>query len=153
MCPGDKALMETAGRRCSGVGCCIIDKFPEYMRGFQFTLSRRDGFVARSDEEPSTVKVFIAQFYGFQTSDLYSSRINGSIQTLLGIFATDQPSCEIAAANKETYACSSGSFCETVNLGGYYCYCNNNPTSVHNAYILDGCIEGSWPQPSVMTHY
>ena len=152
MCPGDKALMETAGRRCSGVGCCIIDKFPEYMRGFRFTLYRRDGVVARSDEEPSTVKVFIAQFYGFQTSDLYSSRINGSIQTLLGIFATDQPSCEIAAANKETYACSSGSFCETVNLGGYYCYCNN-PTSVHNAYILDGCIEGSWPQPSVLTPY
>lgn len=68
----------------------------------------------------------------FNSSDLYSSWIDASVDTNLEIFATDQPSCEIASANKETYACSSGSSCQTGEWGGYFCYCNplvaGNPT-------------------------
>jgi len=150
MCPGDKALMvkeaEVADGGCSGLGCCRIDNFPEYMRGFRFTLSRRDGVVARSAEEPSVAKVFLAEKYEFDTSDLYSSWINESTPPVLGIFATDQPSCEIASANKETYACSGGSLCQAVSRGGYYCYCNSDVPG-NNPYILDGCIEGYNPHP------
>ncbi|CAL4968317.1 unnamed protein product [Urochloa decumbens] len=157
-CLGDKALMrkgaEAVDGQCNGLGCCsILYRLPEYnMRGFRFTLSsRREGVVARSDEEPSIVKVFLAQNYGFDTSDIYSSWINGSnisADTWLDASATDQPSCEIASANKETYACSTGSLCQTVKPGGYSCYCNNPSVHGSNPYILDGCIEDDYnPNP------
>ncbi|CAL4886774.1 unnamed protein product [Urochloa decumbens] len=161
MCLGDKALMlkevEAVNGQCNGLGCCsIIYHPPEYnmrLRGFRFTLSRRDGVVARSDEEPSIVKVFLSQYYEFDSSDIYTSWINGSIETYFRSFATDQPSCEIASANKETYACSTGSLCSTVESGGYYCYCNHIGIFFEkhhigsNPYILDGCIEDYNPNP------
>ncbi|CAL4968315.1 unnamed protein product [Urochloa decumbens] len=125
---------------CNGLGCCGI-ALPESITGFRFTMSRRGGAEARSDAEPSIIKVFLTQdLYEFDTSDLYSSWINGSFRTSLQIFATDQPSCEIASANKETYACSSGSLCRTVKSGGYYCSCNLAVRG-HNPYVLDGCTE------------
>ncbi|KAF8677826.1 hypothetical protein HU200_046416 [Digitaria exilis] len=118
LCPGDKASMgnnesvAVAGN-CNGLGCCSI-ALPDYLQGFQFVLSRRDGggaARARSDEQApisNYVKVFLTDDYEFDVSDLYSSWINRSVHTSLQIFATDQPSCEIASANKETYACSPG---------------------------------------------
>jgi len=123
---------------------------PEYLQGFRFTVSssrsRRNGVVAQpdadADAEPSiNVKVFLTDDYEFDTSDLYSSWVNRSVHTSLEIFATDEPSCEIASANKETYACSSGSICQTGKWGGYFCYCN--PHVSGNPYVLDGCIEGA----------
>jgi len=146
-CPGDKATMgnesvAVAGN-CNGLGCCSI-ALPDYLRGFRFTLSRRDGDGARSDAEPSvTAKVFLTEDYEFNTSDLFSSWTNKSVLTSLEIFATDQPSCEVASANEETYACSSGSLCQTGKWGGYFCYCNPGVNG-NNPYILDGCIEGSF---------
>jgi hypothetical protein len=126
-CPGDKATMGNesvvVAGNCNGLGCCSI-ALPDYLRGFRFTLSRRDGDEARSDAEPSaTVKVFLTEDYEFNTSDLFSSWTNKSVLTSLEIFATDQPSCEVASANEETYACSSGSLCQTGKWGGYFCYC------------------------------
>uniref|UniRef100_K3YYT1 Protein kinase domain-containing protein n=1 Tax=Setaria italica TaxID=4555 RepID=K3YYT1_SETIT len=57
-----------------------------------------------------------------------------------------KPSCEIASTNKGTYACSNGSLCQTVEPGGYYCYCNPGVRG-SNPYILDGCVEGFGPNP------
>ncbi|RLN07363.1 wall-associated receptor kinase 2-like [Panicum miliaceum] len=145
-CSGDKELMgkeaeALGGRPCNGLGCCAIYFLPEYIRGFRFSLSRRHDVVAPSDdEEPSVVKVFTGEGYEFDTSYLYSTWINRSIQTRFGIFVTDKPSCESASANKETYACSSGSICQTIKSGGYYCCCNPSVFE-NNPYILDGCIE------------
>nr|CAB3450332.1 unnamed protein product [Digitaria exilis] len=154
LCPGDKASMgnesvAVAGN-CNGLGCCSI-ALPDYLQGFQFVLSRRDGGGdrARSDEQApisNDVKVFLTDDYEFDVSDLYSSWINRSVHTSLQIFATDQPSCEIASANKETYACSPGSLCQTGEWGGYFCYCNPGVNG-NNPYILDGCIEGYNPHP------
>ncbi|OEL19638.1 La protein 1 [Dichanthelium oligosanthes] len=136
---------EVKREECNGLGCCDI-ALPKYIRGFRFTLSRRDGIVGRSDAAPSIVKVFLADNYEFDMSDLYSSWINRSVQAILRIFATDQPSCEIASANNGTYACSTGSLCQSVNLGGYFCYCNTGLRG-NNPYIVDGCIEGYNPKP------
>ncbi|XP_066332014.1 wall-associated receptor kinase 3-like isoform X2 [Miscanthus floridulus] len=150
-CPGDRATMAMGMVRmepennCNGFGCCSI-ALPEYLRGFRFTLSSRDGVRAQPDAASSTAKVFLTDGnYVFNTSDLYSSWINQSVHTSLEIFATDQPSCEIASANKETFACSPGSLCQTGEWGGYFCYCN--PRVSGNPYILDGCIEGYDPIP------
>ncbi|TKW40189.2 hypothetical protein SEVIR_1G232300v4 [Setaria viridis] len=150
-CPGDRATMGNesvaiAGN-CNGLGCCSI-ALPDYLQGFRFILSRRDGVIrARSDAQASiNVKVFLTEDYEFETSDLYSSWINRSVHTSLEIFATDQPSCEIASANKETYACSPGSSCQTGKWGGYFCYCNPGVNG-NSPYILDGCIEGYNPHP------
>jgi hypothetical protein len=155
-CPGDRATTMGGGDdsvpvagNCNGLGCCSI-ALPEYLQGFRFTVSssrsRRNGVVAQpdadADAEPSiNVKVFLTDDYEFDTSDLYSSWVNRSVHTSLEIFATDEPSCEIASANKETYACSSGSICQTGKWGGYFCYCN--PHVSGNPYVLDGCIEGA----------
>jgi len=144
-CPGDRVTMAMGMDpydNCNGFGCCSI-ALPEYLRGFRFTLSSRDGVRAQPDAASSTAKVFLTDGnYVFNTSDLYSSWINQSVHTSLEIFATDQPSCEIASANKETYACSPGSLCQTGEWGGYFCYCNPR-VGGNNPYILDGCIEGS----------
>ncbi|CAO2039591.1 unnamed protein product [Urochloa humidicola] len=153
-CPGDRATMgnesvAVAGN-CNGLGCCSI-ALPDYLQGFRFTLSsRRDGEEARPEAELSTnnVKVFLTDDYGFDTSDLHLSWINTSVHTSLEIFATDQPSCEIASENKETYACSSSSLCHTGEWGGYFCYCNPRGVGVSgNPYVLDGCIEDYNPNP------
>jgi hypothetical protein len=153
MCLDNKALMGKVDvavhGQCNGLGCCSIG-LSAYMRGFRFTLSRRrDGVKTRSrssDAEPSIVKVFLTeQDYFFDTRDLYSSWIIGNFPVKLIVFITDQPSCEVASANKGTYACSPGSSCGMRKSGaGYSCYCNDDPTSVggNNPYILDGCIEG-----------
>jgi hypothetical protein len=144
ICLGHKSLMRKEveavddGDRCNRLGCCSISYLPRYMRGFRFTLSRRNGIAARSH---AIVKVFLAEGYEFDTSDLYSSWINASIQTRFDMLATDQPSCEIASTNKGTYACSTGSSCETAESPGYYCYCNT-AVAGSDPYILDGCIEG-----------
>ncbi|TVU29281.1 hypothetical protein EJB05_20841, partial [Eragrostis curvula] len=149
ICFGNRATMANESApvsgRCNGLGCCII-ALPEYVvQGFRFTLSRRDGVAARAVAEPSTVKVFLTNGYVLDAGDLYSTWINSSVHTSLEIFATDQPSCEDASANKETYACSSGSLCHTGEQGGYYCYCN--PAIGGNPYILDGCIDDYNPNP------
>ncbi|CAN6232410.1 unnamed protein product [Urochloa humidicola] len=147
MCFGGKAGASMPGP-CNGLGCCGIALPESIITGFRFTVSRRGGAEARSDAELSIVKVFLTQeLYEFDTRDLYSSWINGSFRTSLQSFATDQPSCEIASANKETYACSTGSLCRTVKSGGYYCSCNLAIRG-HNPYILVGCIEAGYnPNP------
>ncbi|CAD6250349.1 unnamed protein product [Miscanthus lutarioriparius] len=53
-CPGDRATMAMGMVRmepennCNGFGCCSI-ALPEYLRGFRFTLSSRDGVRAPPD--------------------------------------------------------------------------------------------------------
>ncbi|WVZ74652.1 hypothetical protein U9M48_022812 [Paspalum notatum var. saurae] len=153
-CLGDEALMgATAVVSCNGFGCCSIG-LPENLQGFHFTLSRRDGVTPRSDAGHSSAKVFLTdQAYEFNMADLSSSWVNASeVQTDVMVFVTDQPNCENASANKETYACVSGSLCEDNNYvppvavgGGYSCYCN--PRGSGNPYISDGCIEGYNPNP------
>ncbi|KAJ1279921.1 hypothetical protein BS78_04G192200 [Paspalum vaginatum] len=150
-CLGDEALMGTvvAVEGCNGLGCCSIG-LPDNLRGFHFTLSRRDGVTARSDAgHYSSAKVFLStEDYEFNTTDLSSSWVNASkVQTGVKILVTDQPNCGNASANKETYACTSGSLCEDNNYdaegGGYSCYCT--PRGSGNPYISDGCIEGYNP--------
>jgi hypothetical protein len=143
-CPGG---MTTSGNEsvsvagnCNGLGCCSI-ALPDYLPGFRFILSRRNDRIRARSDAISDVKVFLTEDYEFDTGDLYSSWINRSVLTSLEIFSTDQPSCEIASANRETYACSPGSSCRTGEWGGYYCYCNPGVNG-NNPYILDGCIEG-----------
>ncbi|CAL5020974.1 unnamed protein product [Urochloa decumbens] len=153
MCIGDKALMLKVAvavhGECNSLGCCSIG-LSQFIRGFRFTLSRREGVATRSDAEPSIVKVFLTkEEYFFDTMDLYSnsSGIGGNFLAKLLIFATDQPSCELASANKQTYACSLGSSCGMVKSGGgYFCYCNPSVRG-NNPYILDGCIAGYNPNP------
>ncbi|KAK3158421.1 hypothetical protein QOZ80_2AG0137030 [Eleusine coracana subsp. coracana] len=144
ICFGNMANMSVVPvvGQCNGLGCCSI-ALPEYLRGFRFTLSRRRSVAVA---ETSTVKVFLTDQYEFDESDLYSNWINSSVHTSLEIFATDQPSCEDASANKETYACSPGSSCRTGEQGGYFCYCNPS-VGGNNPYVLDGCIEGYNPNP------
>ncbi|KAJ1279918.1 hypothetical protein BS78_04G192100 [Paspalum vaginatum] len=146
ICLGTK---EETPSTCNGWGCCVIS-LPDNLRGFRFTVSRRDGAVARSDAESSSVKVFLSNGYIFDPSDLYKSWIHTSRDegaAVLEILAMDQPSCEAASANMETYACSPGSICGTREAGGYFCYCNTAVSGNGNPYVLDGCIEDYNPKP------
>jgi hypothetical protein len=103
------------------------------------------GVSTLSGEVPSNVKVFLAEDYKFNMSDIYSSRVDTrNVQgAFFNIAITDQPSCESAMKNKENYACNYESACRDESSGGYKCWCpDNNLMLEGNPYIMDGCIQG-----------
>uniref|UniRef100_J3LF19 Protein kinase domain-containing protein n=1 Tax=Oryza brachyantha TaxID=4533 RepID=J3LF19_ORYBR len=147
ICIGDKRNMEkelAVVGHCNGLGCCIID-LPDYIRGFEFTLTQIDEQTAHSESLP--VSVFLSEDYNFNTSGPYSTWMANRGFTSLEAFIMDQPSCESALANKASYACSTNSLCANMPGGGYLCYCNPLSSSGANPYILDGCIEDYNPSP------
>jgi hypothetical protein len=127
-----------------GMGSCAII-LGQDMSAFGFMVGRINGAVsALSGEVLSNVKVFLAQDYRFDTSDIYSSQINeNNIEqgAIFSIAITDQPSCESAKKNKATYACNSKSDCQDLPSGGYACQCPGNG-DVGNPYVIDGCNQG-----------
>uniref|UniRef100_J3LF21 Protein kinase domain-containing protein n=1 Tax=Oryza brachyantha TaxID=4533 RepID=J3LF21_ORYBR len=147
-CIGDRKIMErelASAYDCNGLGCCKISFYAlegAGLRGFRLKLVHRDSITV-----PSTVKILVAEYYEFDSNDLYSSWINTSnidYNTLLDFAVVDQPSCEIASTNKTSYACDTNSLCRNASFKGYSCYCKNR---VGNPYVLDGCIEGYNPNP------
>jgi hypothetical protein len=128
-----------------GMGSCSIT-LGQDVSAFGFMVGRINGAVsAVSGEVSSNVKVFLAQGYSFDTSDIYSSQINESHVggALLSIAIKDQPSCESAKKNKATYACNSDSDCQDLPSGGYACLCTGNSVvDVVNPYVIDGCSQG-----------
>jgi hypothetical protein len=150
ICLDDKKAMKKVNNVVDNIGigmgsCSII--LEQDMSAFGFMVGRINGAVsALSGEVLSNVKVFLAQDYRFDTSDIYSSQINESHVEEGAIFSiaiTDQPSCESAKKNKATYACNSKSDCGDLPSGGYECLCpGNNDVDVDNPYVIDGCSQG-----------
>jgi hypothetical protein len=124
-----------------GMGSCSIT-LGQDVPAFGFMVGRLNGGVlALSGEVLSNVKVFLAEDYRFDISDIYSSQINenNADGALYSIAIKDQPSCESAKKNKATYACNSKSDCQDLPSGGYKCVC---PGDVDNPYVIDGCSHG-----------
>uniref|UniRef100_A0ACD5ZCF1 Uncharacterized protein n=1 Tax=Avena sativa TaxID=4498 RepID=A0ACD5ZCF1_AVESA len=131
-----------------GMGSCSIH-VGQNVRALGLKVGRLSGGVsALSGEVLSNVKVFLAEHYYFDTSDIYSSRINESNVggPLFFTAITDQPSCESAQKNKATYACNDESYCRDMPSGGYACSC---PVYARddNPYVMDGCKQGYNPSP------
>jgi hypothetical protein len=125
------------------MGSCSIT-LGQDVSAFGFMVGRINGAVsALSGEVLSNVKVFLADYYKFDTSDIYSSQINESHVDgpFYSLTITDQPSCESAKKNKATYACNSKSDCQDLPSGGYACQCPGNG-DVDNPYVIDGCSQG-----------
>jgi hypothetical protein len=126
-----------------GMGSCSIC-LGQDMRAFGFMVGRLNGGVsALSGEVLSNIKVFLAEDYSFDTSDIYSSQINESNVDMpyFSIAIKDQPSCVSAKKNKATYACNSESDCLDQSSGGYACRCPSNydRLSEDNPYLMNGC--------------
>uniref|UniRef100_A0A0E0K2P9 Protein kinase domain-containing protein n=1 Tax=Oryza punctata TaxID=4537 RepID=A0A0E0K2P9_ORYPU len=137
---------------CTGLGCCSIGRLPDGLRGFRIKLVvTHDNITSQSSEVvpvPSAVKIFVSEGYAFDWDDLYLSWINTSNiynGASLHFAVIDQPSCEIASLDKQSYACGTNSLCNNASFQGYNCYCNNHFDG--NPYVLDGCIEGYNPNP------
>jgi hypothetical protein len=154
ICLDDKKAMKKVNNAAAyyyspfgpGMGSCSIN-LAQDVPAFGFKVGRLDGGVsALSGEVLSNVKVFLAEYYRFDISDIYSSQINEShvdMGVLFRIAITDQPSCESAMKNKATYACNSKSDCQDLPSGGYACQCpGNGYVEVDNPYVIDGCSQG-----------
>ena len=97
------------------------------------------------DEELSNVKVLLSLDYSFALGDLYMSWVNISnvLDARIEIAITDQPDCESAQVNKDTYACNDESNCQNLPSGrGYQCQCPSYMQG--NPYVRDGCIQGPY---------
>jgi hypothetical protein len=115
MCTGDRETMERMNFHgsCSGFGCCSIPLL-RALAAFTVKLARRlnvtrPQLLEDDDEMISNVKVFLSQTYTFATADLYMSWVNisnNAIDAVTKIAIKDQPNCERAGVNKDTYACN-----------------------------------------------
>ncbi|KAM0848661.1 hypothetical protein ACQ4PT_054247 [Festuca glaucescens] len=150
ICLDDKETMKKANNAEDqygvGIGWCSISVNQD-VRAFGFMVGRlNDGVSAVSGEVLSNVKVFLAEGYKFDTSDIYSSRVDE--RNVDGAFfnmaITDQPSCASAQKNKATYACNYKSDCLDVPSGGYACWCASDG-ALDNPYIMGGCRQGYNP--------
>ncbi|TKW29669.1 hypothetical protein SEVIR_3G411600v4 [Setaria viridis] len=138
----DNRTMERAnvfGSCNDGIGCCNI-YLTRDLPAFMVKLVRRNGTRAQLND----VKVLLPQYYRFVLGDLYSSWVNTSNvdDTRIQIAITDQPNCERARVNKDSYACNNESNCQDLQYGrGYSCSCHNY-YGKGNPYIVNGCIQG-----------
>ncbi|PWZ55287.1 Wall-associated receptor kinase 2 [Zea mays] len=145
ICTDNKEIMKSANTgsgACEGLGCCSIST-TSVGQGFTLKLGHLNSTIPQFGEALSSVKIIFSQNYDFVTDDVYASWVNTSnVQgMLLDVAITDQPSCASAQSqeNKDTYACTSKSFCYDVQ-GGYNCFCPGQIEGA-NPYIEDGCIE------------
>jgi hypothetical protein len=148
VCTDDREAMERVnsdGYRCTGFGCCLID-LPWDLPAFTLKLvSRNVTTGVKLDEGLSDVKVLLSDRYAFTIADLYTSWVNVSNveDAYIEIAIRDQPNCERARANKDTYACNDESNCINLPSGrGYNCECPNYGKG--NPYVVDGCIQGPY---------
>jgi len=102
---------------------------------------------AQSDPLHPGIMAFMSKEHYMQDATvLFSSWTNASkiSDAELEVAIMDQPSCESAQMNNTSYACATGSSCENWFYGGYSCYCyNNNNYYNYNAYLSEGCMQGS----------
>ncbi|CAO2046697.1 unnamed protein product [Urochloa humidicola] len=133
------------GGSCSGIGCCYIDLPRERdLPTFMINLVRHNSTRAEQDRALSKVKIFLSEYYRFASSDLFSSWVNTSNvdDARFDIAITDQPNCERAQMNKDSYACNDESSCSDLPYArGYYCFC---PNLQGNPYVVDGCIQADY---------
>jgi hypothetical protein len=149
VCTDDRETMEKVNLFdgfCPGLGYCFIE-LPWELPAFNLKLVRRNvsTIVRLDDEGLSNVKVLLSNFYVFTLADLYTSWVNisNANDTWIEIAITDQPNCERARVNKDTYACNDESNCQNLPSGrGYQCQCPNYLQG--NPYVVDGCIQGSY---------
>ncbi|KAK8462682.1 hypothetical protein SEVIR_1G248200v4 [Setaria viridis] len=125
----DDGTMERAnnvfGSCLDGIGCCFI-VLTRDLPAFMINLVRRNGTRAQLND----VKVLLPQYY---YSNVHDTRIQIAI--------TDQPNCERARVNKDSYACNNESNCQDLQYGrGYSCSCPNY-YGKGNPYIVNGCIQ------------
>ncbi|RCV07427.1 hypothetical protein SETIT_1G243700v2 [Setaria italica] len=121
-----------------GIGCCSIELTRD-LPAFMVKLVRLNGTRAQLND----VKVLLPWYYRFVLGDLYSSWVNTSNvhDTRIQIAITDQPNCERARVNKDSYACNNESNCQDLQYGrGYSCSCPNY-YGKGNPYIVNGCIQ------------
>jgi len=150
-CIDNTETMERAGRYCVGIGCCYISFSPREMPAFMINLVRHNSTRAQQDKALSEVKIFLLEEYRFVVSDLFSSWVNTSnaypdTSSIFHFAITDQPNCERAQLNKDSYACNDESNCyDLPSARGYDCFC---PNSQGNPYVVDGCIQGLYRPPS-----
>nr|CAB3450429.1 unnamed protein product [Digitaria exilis] len=146
-CTDDRETMERAnvGGYCGGIGCCSID-LPRTLPTFMIKLVHHNSTIEDQDIALSKVKIFLSEYYNFVLSDLYASWVNTSnaysdAVSIYEIAITDQPDCEHAKENKDSYACNDESNCNDVSSArGYYCICPNNMQG--NPYVANGCTPG-----------
>ena len=148
VCTDDRGTMEKVNYAgsCIGLGCCFI-QLQRDLPAFTLKLVRRRNVTTRVklDEGLSDVKVFLSNWYRFAMADLYTSWVNVSNvnNVPIEIAITDQPNCERARANKDTYACNDESNCQNLPSGrGYQCQCPSYMQG--NPYVRDGCIQGPY---------
>jgi len=149
VCTDDREAMERVnfdGYSCTGYACCSIGLLRD-LPAFTLKLVHRNVTTGVNlDEGLSNVKVLLSNYYAFTIADLYyTSWVNVSNvhDAPIEIAITDQPNCERARANKDTYACNDESSCSNLPSGGqgYNCACPNS-YGQGNPYIVDGCIQG-----------
>ncbi|RCV07423.1 hypothetical protein SETIT_1G243300v2 [Setaria italica] len=136
ICADDRTMEERAnvfGSCRDGIGCCNI-YLTRDLPAFMINIVRRNGTRAQLND----VKVLLPQYYSFVLGDLYSSWVNMSNveDTIIQIAITDQPNCERARVNKDSYACNDESNCQDLRRG-YSCSCLNYGQG--NPYIVNGC--------------
>jgi hypothetical protein len=148
VCTDDRETMERVnfdGYSCTGFACCVIDWLGD-LPAFTLKLVRRNVTTGvKLDQGLSNVKVLLANHYVFTMADLYTSWVNISNvnDVAIEIAITDQPNCERARANKDTYACNDESNCSNLPSGrGYNCKCPNYWQG--NPYVVDGSIQGPY---------
>jgi hypothetical protein len=136
----DDWIMERAsvfGSCNDGIGCCKIELTKD-LPVFMINLDRPNGTRPLDD-----IKVLLPMDYRFVLGDLYSSWVNTTNvrDTRIQIANTDQPNCERALVNKDTYACNNESNCQDLKYGrGYSCSCPDYAQG--NPYVVSGCIQG-----------
>ncbi|KAG2652523.1 hypothetical protein PVAP13_1NG358619 [Panicum virgatum] len=145
ICPDNTENMERAGNvggNCGGIGCCYINLRRDL---FTINLVRHNSTRAEQDKALSKVKIFGSYgYYEFVVSDLFSSWVNtsnlyGGATSVFDFAITDQPNCERAQLNKDSYACNNESNCyDGRSARGYYCLC---PNMQGNPYVIDGCTQ------------
>jgi len=149
ICADNTETMERAanvsGGYCGGFGCCHI-YLPKDLPAFMINLVRHNSTRVEQDKVLSEVKIFLSDTsYQFFVSDLFSSWVNTSnaygdtMTSVFGFAITDQPNCERAQLNQDSYACNDESNCyDLPSARGYDCFC---PNSQGNPYVVDGCIQ------------
>jgi Wall-associated receptor kinase galacturonan-binding len=139
---------------CSGIGCCqtTIPKGTNVI-DVSFGSQEFNNSEVHSFSPCSYAVLMEDEGFMFETSYITTKKLYDQNRTLVLDWAIGNTTCEIATANKASYACKSSNSCCLNSTSGPGYICNCSPGYQGNPYLEGGCQGLSCSIYLSETHY